>query len=83
MKEKEVLDTSNLLLCPMPGMLVSLAVKEGDVVEVGQELAIVEAMKMQNVLRSAKHGKIEKILRAAGESLKVDDIILEYEVESP
>ncbi|CAH0482760.1 unnamed protein product [Peronospora belbahrii] len=79
MKPKPKADTSNLLLCPMPGMLVSVAVEVGQQVELGQELAVVEAMKMQNVLRSEKRGIIKSIARAAGDSLKVDEVILEYD----
>ncbi|KUF65901.1 Propionyl coenzyme A carboxylase (Pi-PCC1) [Phytophthora nicotianae] len=79
MQPKPEVDTSNLLLCPMPGMLISVAVEVGQDVELGQELAVVEAMKMQNVLRSEKRGVIKSIKRAAGDSLKVDEIILEYE----
>ncbi|RLN82803.1 hypothetical protein BBJ28_00015707 [Nothophytophthora sp. Chile5] len=79
MKPKPKVDTSNLLLCPMPGMLVSVAVEVGQHVELGQELAVVEAMKMQNVLRSEKKGVIKSIAHAAGDSLKVDETILEYE----
>ncbi|GAB9475312.1 Acetyl-coa carboxylase, biotin carboxylase subunit [Globisporangium polare] len=79
MKPKPKVDTSNLLLCPMPGMLISVAVEEGQHVELGQELAVVEAMKMQNVLRSEKKGVIKAIKHVAGASLKVDEIILEYE----
>ncbi|CAH0521817.1 unnamed protein product [Peronospora belbahrii] len=79
MKPKPKADTSNLMLCPMPGMLVSVAVEVGQQVELGQELAVVEAMKMQNVLRSEKRGIIKSIARAAGDSLKVDEVILEYD----
>lgn len=79
MQPKPEVDTSNLLLCPMPGMLISVAVEVGEHVEAGQELAVVEAMKMQNVLRSEKRGVVKSIARAAGDSLKVDEIILEYE----
>ncbi|KAF1784221.1 Pre-ATP-grasp domain [Phytophthora cactorum] len=79
MQPKPEVDTSNLLLCPMPGMLISVAVEVGQYVELGQELAVVEAMKMQNVLRSEKRGVIKSIGRAAGDSLKVDEVILEYE----
>ncbi|KAF1321588.1 Acetyl-coa carboxylase, biotin carboxylase subunit, partial [Globisporangium splendens] len=79
MKPKPKVDTSNLLLCPMPGMLISVAVEEGQHVELGQELAVVEAMKMQNVLRSEKKGVIKAIKHKAGASLKVDEVILEYE----
>ncbi|KAG7396324.1 hypothetical protein PHYBOEH_002459 [Phytophthora boehmeriae] len=79
MQPKPEVDTSNLLLCPMPGMLISVAVEVGESVELGQELAVVEAMKMQNVLRSEKKGVIKSIVRSAGDSLKVDEVILEYE----
>lgn len=79
MKPKPKVDTSNLLLCPMPGMLISVAVEEGQHVELGQELAVVEAMKMQNVLRSEKKGVIKAVLHQSGASLKVDEVILEYE----
>jgi len=73
-------DLSKFLVCPMPGLLVSLDVKEGDTVEEGQQLAIIEAMKMQNILRASKNATIKKVLRGnAGENLKVDEIILEYE----
>ncbi|TDH66194.1 uncharacterized protein CCR75_006193 [Bremia lactucae] len=79
MQPKPEVDTSNLLLCPMPGMLISVAVEVGQHVEFGQELAVVEAMKMQNVLRAEKRGVIQNIVRTAGDSLKVDEIILEYD----
>ncbi|KAG2508227.1 hypothetical protein JM16_008881 [Phytophthora kernoviae] len=79
MQPKPEVDTSNLLLCPMPGMLISVAVEVGENVELGQELAVVEAMKMQNVLRSEKKGVIKSIVCSAGDSLKVDEVILEYE----
>jgi len=81
MPEKQVLDTSAMLVSPMPGMLVSLAVSVGDVVEEGQELAVVEAMKMANVLRSARKGVVKAIPHAAGSALAVDDIIIEFETE--
>jgi len=76
---KPEVDFSQFLLCPMPGQVVSVSVHEGEEVEVGQELAVVEAMKMQNVLRSEKKGKIRSIKAAAGDSLKVDEVILEFE----
>ncbi|GLE09609.1 hypothetical protein PINS_up021337, partial [Pythium insidiosum] len=65
--------------CPMPGMLVSVAVQEGDHVEIGQELCVVEAMKMQNVLRAEKKGVVKAVKHQPGAALKVDEIILEYE----
>jgi propionyl-CoA carboxylase alpha chain len=75
----EVKDLSKFLLCPMPGKLVSCNVQEGDWVEEGQELAIVEAMKMQNILRAEKAARVSKLLSSPGEHLKVDQVILEFE----
>ena len=72
-------DTSKLLLCPMPGLVVSIAVSEGDEVQEGQALATVEAMKMENVLRAEKKAVVKKINAAAGASLAVDDVIMEFE----
>jgi propionyl-CoA carboxylase alpha chain len=79
MPEKVAPDTSNLLLCPMPGMIVSVAVAEGDEVQEGQQLAIVEAMKMENVLRAEKKGIVKKIVAQPGDSLAVDAVIMEFE----
>jgi len=73
-------DTSNLLLCPMPGVIVSVLVKEGDEVQDGQALAVVEAMKMENTLRAEKKGVISKINAAAGDNLAVDEVIMEFAV---
>ena len=72
-------DTSRLLLCPMPGLVVSISVAEGDEVEEGQTLATVEAMKMENTLRAEKRSKVKKINAKAGDSLAVDEIIMEFE----
>jgi propionyl-CoA carboxylase alpha chain len=69
---------SKYLLCPMPGLIVSIAVKEGDKVEAGQQLATVEAMKMENILRAEKSGTIGKVNAKAGDSLAVDAVILEF-----
>ncbi len=71
-------DTSGQLLCPMPGLVVSIAVAEGQVVEEGETLAIVEAMKMENVLRAERQAIVEKILVKPGDSLAVDDVIMEF-----
>ena len=76
---KEEIDLSKSLLSPMPGALVSVAVEVGDEVEPGQELAVVEAMKMQNVLRAEQKGKVKGIVASAGSSLDVDQLILEFE----
>ena len=72
-------DLSKFLLCPMPGLLVSLNVHEGDKVEAGQPLATVEAMKMENILRAEKSGVVKSVNAAQGDSLAVDEIILEME----
>jgi propionyl-CoA carboxylase alpha chain len=71
-------DTSKVLLCPMPGLVVSLAVVEGQSVKAGDTLAIVEAMKMQNVLRAERDGVVKKINAKAGDSLGVDAVIMEF-----
>jgi propionyl-CoA carboxylase alpha chain len=80
MPEKLPPDTSNLLLCPMPGLIVKLNAKEGDVVEEGQSLAIVEAMKMENVLRAQKTCVVKKIAVTEGDNLAVDEVIMEFEL---
>ena len=79
MPEKAAPDTSNLLLCPMPGLIVSIAVEEGQEVQEGQTLAIVEAMKMENVLRAEKKAVVKTIPVKPGDSLAVDEIIMEFE----
>jgi len=78
----KVVDTSDFVLSPMPGTLISLAVAEGDHVEAGQELCIVEAMKMQNIIRAPRAGTIGKINIAPGASLQADDVIVEYGEET-
>jgi len=79
MIEKIPPDLSRFLICPMPGLLVSLNVAEGDRVEAGQPLAVIEAMKMENILRAEKSGTIAKVNAKAGDSLAVDAVILELE----
>ena len=79
MIEKIPPDLSRYLICPMPGLLVALHVNEGDRVEVGQPLAVVEAMKMENILRAEKAGVVKSVNAQPGESLAVDAIILEME----
>jgi propionyl-CoA carboxylase alpha chain len=71
-------DTGKKLLCPMPGLVVSIAVTEGQEVKAGETLAVVEAMKMQNVLRAERDGTVKKIHAAAGATLAVDALILEF-----
>ena len=68
-----------MLICPMPGLLVALHVGEGDEVEEGQPLAVVEAMKMENILRAEKAGVVKSVQAEQGDSLAVDAIILELE----
>ncbi len=78
MIEKTPPDTSRQLLCPMPGLVVSILVSEGDEIEEGQALATIEAMKMENTLRAEKKSTVEKICVKPGDSLAVDEIILEF-----
>ncbi|MDQ1183997.1 acetyl-CoA carboxylase biotin carboxylase subunit [Agrobacterium larrymoorei] len=79
MPEKLPPDTSQMLLCPMPGVVTSISVAEGDEVEAGQALATVEAMKMENILRAERKGRVAKVAVKAGDSLAVDEVILEFE----
>lgn len=79
MPEKLPPDTSKFLLCPMPGVVTSIAVAVGDQVEAGQALATVEAMKMENILRAERRATVSKISVNAGDSLAVDEVILEFE----
>ncbi len=72
-------DLSKFLLCPMPGQVVRLDVAEGDVVEAGQPLAIVEAMKMENVLKAERRARVSKLRVKPGAVLAVDEVILEFE----
>ncbi|MDN4634021.1 acetyl/propionyl/methylcrotonyl-CoA carboxylase subunit alpha [Sphingomonas sp. PsM26] len=77
--EKIPPDLSKFLLCPMPGLLMRLDVGVGDKVEAGQPLAVVEAMKMENILRAEKAGTVKTVNAKTGDSLAVDAIILEME----
>ena len=77
MKEPPIRDTSGLVLSPMPGTLMSYAVEEGEHVEAGQEICIVEAMKMQNVIRSPRAGVVA-LQKSVGSSLRADEIIAEF-----
>ena len=79
MHEQAAPDLSRYLLSPMPGLLASLAVGEGDSVKAGEELAVIEAMKMENVLRAENDGTVKAVLATPGESLAVDQPILEFE----
>ena len=79
MPVKQAADSSRFLLAPMPGLLVRISVHPGDVVKSGQELAVVEAMKMENSLRAARDGIVSTLLAAPNDSLAVDQPILEFE----
>jgi propionyl-CoA carboxylase alpha chain len=79
MLEKVPPDLSKFLICPMPGLLISLLVGAGDKVMPGQPLATVEAMKMENILRAQKAGTVKAVRAAQGDSLAVDQVILELE----
>jgi len=72
-------DTANMVMSPMAGTLVSINVKAGDVVVVGQELAVVEAMKMLNPLHASRDGKVKEVKGVVGNPLQLDEIILELE----
>ncbi len=78
MPAKKTADTGKQVLCPMPGLVVSIAVKEGQEVKAGETVAVVEAMKMENVLRAEIDGTVSKIHAKTGDSLAVDAVILEF-----
>ncbi len=78
MPEKIAPDTSKKLLCPMPGLVVAIQVGEGAEIKAGDALAIVEAMKMENILRADRDGTVKKINAKAGDSLSVDAVIMEF-----
>jgi propionyl-CoA carboxylase alpha chain len=79
MLEKLPPDTSKFLLCPMPGLIAKVMVEVGDEVQEGQALATVEAMKMENILKAERKGVVKAIKAVAGSSLKVDEVIMEFE----
>ncbi len=79
MPEKAPPDLSKFLLSPMPGLLTKVTVQAGQEVKAGEELAVIEAMKMENVLRADHDSKIAKVLAAQGDSLAVDQAIIEFE----
>ncbi|MBT52914.1 MAG: acetyl/propionyl-CoA carboxylase subunit alpha [Mameliella sp.] len=79
MPEKVAPDTSRLLLCPMPGLVVNINVEEGEEVQEGQALCTIEAMKMENILRAERKGVVAKVNAGPGDSLAVDEVIMEFE----
>ena len=78
MPVKKLSDTGKAVRCPMPGLIVSLAVSEGQEVKAGETLAVVEAMKMENILRAERDGTIRKIRVKQGDSVAVDAVIMEF-----
>jgi propionyl-CoA carboxylase alpha chain len=78
MPMKAAADMSKFLLCPMPGLVKAVQVSEGAEVKAGDPLAIVEAMKMENVLRAERDGVVKSIKARPGESLAVDSVIMEF-----
>ncbi len=78
MPKKVAADNSKLLLCPMPGLVVSINVQQGQEVKAGEPLAVVEAMKMENVLTAEQDATISKVNAKKGDSLALDDVILEF-----
>ena len=81
MPEKAALDLSRFLLSPMPGLVVALPAAEGDAVRAGQPLAVVDAMKMENVLRAERDGRIVAVRVEVGDSLAADQVIMEFAPE--
>ena len=79
MKPPAIADTAHLLLSPMPGSVVSIAVAAGDRVDAGQELAVVEAMKMQNSLKAASAGVVKEVHVQVGDNLSTEQVIIEFE----
>ncbi len=79
MPEKQAPDLSKFLMSPMPGLLREVAVKVGQEVKAGEKLAVIEAMKMENILKADQDCKVKKISAAGGESLAVDQVIIEFE----
>jgi propionyl-CoA carboxylase alpha chain len=78
MPKKAAADTSKFLLCPMPGLVVSIGVAAGQEVKAGETLAVVEAMKMENILRAERDLTVAKIIARQGDSLAVDAVIMEF-----
>ena len=75
---KKLSGSEKSVRCPMPGLIVSLAVGEGQEVKAGETLAVVEAMKMENILRAERDGTIKKITVKTGDSVAVDAVIMEF-----
>lgn len=79
MKVPEKIDTTKMVMSPMPGTIVSITVSVGDTVVDGQDLCVIEAMKMQNLIKSQRDGKIKSLNVKPGDSVAVDQLIIEFE----
>ena len=80
--EKKVADTSNLIMSPMPGKVLHVYVAAGETVEAGQEIGVIEAMKMENVLRAERAGTVAEVLVAADDTVETDQILVRFETEA-
>ncbi len=78
MSVRKAANSGKAVRCPMPGLVVSIAVVEGQEIKAGETLAVVEAMKMENVLRAERDGIVKKVHARPGDSLAVDAVILEF-----
>jgi propionyl-CoA carboxylase alpha chain len=78
MPVRKLTDTDRLLRCPMPGLVISIVVAVGQEVKAGEALAVVEAMKMENVLRAERDGVVKTIRVKSGDNLAVDSVIMEF-----
>ena len=79
MKEKKPVDTSKFIMSPMAGALIKMYVEPGQHVSAGQSIAIVEAMKMQNILKAERDGVVKAVSAAAGDPVAADDVLVEFE----
>ena len=79
--EKKVADTSNLIMSPMPGKVLHVYVAAGETVEAGQEIAVIEAMKMENMLRAERTGTVAEVFVAAEDTVDTDQILVRFETE--
>ena len=79
MIEKIITKDTKIIKCPMPGLIVSIDIEEGQSVEDGDKLCVVEAMKMENIIRSETSGVIKKIHCKEGDSLATDEVMIEFE----
>jgi len=79
MAPPKVIDFSKIVISPMPGKVVSISVEEGDEVQDGQEVCTIEAMKMQNLIKSERSAKVKSVTVKSGDSVEVDQVLIEFE----